>query len=70
MTIHETISPTVPMNYQGLEVHPLGIEDNHAVFLVRHDPFRLLIRVGAILFLIGLGLSVVPSVRKRGEDGC
>lgn len=68
VTVHETISPTAPMTYDGIEVHPSLGAGSDAVLLVRYDCFRPIIWAGGILFVIGLGLSVVPSVRKRGED--
>lgn len=68
VTVHETISPTAPMTYDGIEVHPSLGAGSDAVLLVRYDWFRHLIWAGGLLFVIGLGLSVVPSVRKRGED--
>lgn len=68
VTVHETISPTAPMTYDGIEVHPSLGAGSDAVLLVRYDCFRPIIWAGGILFAIGLGLSVVPSVRKRGED--
>ena len=67
VTVHETISPTAPMTYD-IEVHPSLGAGSDAVLLVRYDWFRHLIWAGGLLFVIGLGLSVVPSVRKRGED--
>lgn len=68
VTVHETISPTAPMTYDGIEVHPMAASSAEAVLLVRYDCFRPIIWAGGLLFVIGLGLSVVPSVRKRGED--
>lgn len=68
VTVHETISPTAPMIYDGIEVHPMAASSAEAVLLVRYDCFRPIIWAGGLLFVIGLGLSVVPSVRKRGED--
>ena len=56
------------MTYDGIEVHPSLGAGSDAVLLVRYDWFRHLIWAGGLLFVIGLGLSVVPSVRKRGED--
>lgn len=68
VTVHEMASPTAPMIYDGIEVHPMAASSAEAVLLVRYDCFRPIIWAGGILFVIGLGLSVVPSVRKRGED--
>ena len=68
VTVHEMASPTAPMIYDGIEVHPMAASSAEAVLLVRYDCFRPIIWAGGILFAIGLGLSVVPSVRKRGED--
>ena len=68
VTVHEMASPTAPMIYEGIEVHPMAASSAEAVLLVRYDCFRPIIWAGGILFAIGLGLSVVPSVRKRGED--
>lgn len=68
VTVHEMASPTAPMIYDGIEVHPMAASSAEAVLLVRYDWFRHLIWAGGLLFVIGLGLSVVPSVRKRGED--
>lgn len=68
VTIHETVSSTAPMRHDGIAVHPLSVEDDRAVLLARTDLFRPFVGVGVVLFVIGLGLSVVPSVRKRGED--
>lgn len=68
VTVHEMASPTAPMIYDGIEVHPMAASSAEAVLLVRYDCFRPIIWAGGLLFVIGLGLSVVPSVRKRGED--
>lgn len=68
VTVYEMASPTAPMIYDGIEVHPMAASSAEAVLLVRYDCFRPIIWAGGILFAIGLGLSVVPSVRKRGED--
>lgn len=68
VTVHDMASPTAPMIYDGIEVHPMAASSAEAVLLVRYDCFRPIIWAGGILFAIGLGLSVVPSVRKRGED--
>lgn len=68
VTVHEMASPTAPMIYDGIEVHPMAASSAEAVLLVRYDCFRPIIWAGGIFFVIGLGLSVVPSVRKRGED--
>lgn len=68
VTVHEMASPTAPMIYDGIEVHLMAASSAEAVLLVRYDCFRPIIWAGGILFAIGLGLSVVPSVRKRGED--
>ena len=70
VTVHETISPTAPMTYDGIEVHPSLGAGSDAVLLVRYDWFRHLIRIGGILFLISLGLSAIPAVRKRRGDAC
>ena len=67
VSIHETIVPSEPMRYDGIEVHPMMSDGEQAVFLVSRDWFRPLIWVGGILFVIGLGLSALPPVRKRGE---
>lgn len=67
VSIHETISQSEPLTYDGIEVHPVQWGLTETIFLVRYDGFRPLIWIGGLLFAIGLGLSVVPAVRKRGE---
>lgn len=67
VSIHETVMPSEPMHYDGIEIHPMKSDGEQAVFLVSRDWFRPLIWLGGILFVIGLGLSALPPVRKRGE---
>lgn len=68
VSIHEVVSQTAPLTYDGIEIHPMQLDALSAVFFVRCDWFRILIWIGGILFAISLGLSAVPAVRKRGED--
>lgn len=70
VSVHEDVTAASPLVYDGIEVHPMMAGDGQVVFLVRYDWFRHLIRIGGILFLISLGLSAIPAVRKRRGDAC
>lgn len=70
VSIHETISQSAPMVYDGIEIHPLQAGNGSIAFLVQYDWFRHLIWIGGILFAISLGLSAIPAVRRRGDGAC
>lgn len=70
VSIHETISQSAPMVYDGIEIHPLQAGNGGIVFLVQYDWFRHLIWIGGILFVISLGLSAIPAVRRKGDHAC
>lgn len=70
VSIHETISQSAPMVYDGIEIHPLHAGSGDIAFLVQYDWFRYLIWIGGILFAIGLGLSAIPAVRRKGDGAC
>ncbi len=70
VSIHETISQSAPMVYDGIEIHPLQAGNGSIAFLVQYDWFRHLIWIGGILFAISLGLSAIPAVRRKGDHAC
>ena len=70
VSIHETISQSAPMVYDGIEIHPLQAGNGSIAFLVQYDWFRHLIWIGGILFAISLGLSAIPAVRRKGDGAC
>ena len=70
VSIHETLSQSVPMVYDGIEIHLMHAGSGDVVFLVQYDWFRHLIWIGGILFAISLGLSAIPAVRRRGDGAC
>ena len=70
VSIHETISQSEPMQYDGIAIHPMQAGFGDIVFLVQYDWFRHLIWIGGILFAISLGLSAIPAVRRKGDDAC
>lgn len=70
VSIHETISQSAPMVYDGIEIHPLQAGNSNIAFLVQYDWFRHLIWIGGILFVISLGLSAIPAVRRKGDHAC
>ena len=67
ISIHEEITTTKPMVYDGIEIHPLTISQSGVDFLVSHYVSRNIIKFGGILFLISLGLTALPFVRRRGD---
>ncbi len=70
ISIHETIDSNQPMVYDGIEIHPLSMSQSGVILYVRYAPFRHLLKIGGVLFLISLGLMTLPQARKRGEDAC
>ena len=70
VSVHETISQTEPLVYYGIEVHPVLSDGGQLVFFVKYDWCRHLIWAGSILFLISLGLSALPAVRRRRNEAC
>lgn len=70
VSIHETLSQSVPMVYDGIEIHLMHAGSGDVVFLVQYDWFRHLIWIGGILFAISLGLSAIPAVRRKGDHAC
>lgn len=70
VSIHETISQSTPMVYDGIEIHPLQAGNGSIAFLVQYDWFRHLIWIGGILFAISLGLSAIPAVCRKGDGAC
>lgn len=70
VSIHETISQSEPMQYDGIAIHPMQAGFGDIVFLVQYDWFRHLIWIGGILFAISFGLSAIPAVRRKGDDAC
>lgn len=70
VSIHETLSQSVPMVYDGIEIHLMHAGSGDVVFLVQYDWFRHLIWIGGILFAISLGLSAIPAVRRKGDGAC
>ncbi|MEE0509997.1 MAG: hypothetical protein UDG94_02060 [Peptococcaceae bacterium] len=70
VSIHETLSQSAPMVYDGIEIHLMHAGSGDVVFLVQYDWFRHLIWIGGILFAIGLGLSAIPAVRRKGDHAC
>lgn len=70
VSIHETISKSEPMQYDGIAIHPMRTGFGDIVFLVQYDWFRHLIWLGGTLLAISLGLSAIPAVRRKGDDAC
>lgn len=66
VSFHETISQNDPLKIDGVRVHPMEVYEDGAVFLIEQDIFTKIMGLGGILFLIGLGLMVLPTARKKG----
>lgn len=66
VSFHETISQTMPFEIDGVNIHPMEVYEDGAVFLIEQDIFIKVMGVGGILLLVGLALLALPIAKRKG----